>query len=170
MIFDDPSGLSIHISGFTGLEAETPSLANSDEIELTAVWTTTSHLTGNGHNLVVILTDGDDTAKLTFDSFDGKLNMSNDGTDTFIFDPPATNASSPTASQSNDSFVFHTGANGSNTGASWNTGTRDHAGWAHTQQEWSQLAGDMNSAVAADIASHAESHWHYALHSAEHLH
>ncbi len=128
--------------------------------------------TGHGANEIFTTlqdTTGNDQRRFHQD-LAGTLAVTDLETARIIYDPPATNSSSPSASLGNDSFVFHTGANGGNTGTSWDAGTNDHADWAHTHQEWSQLAGDMNGAVAAEIAQHAESHWHYALHGAEHLH
>ena len=117
------------------------------------------------------ISDGTTTAKLTFVDFTGTFQFASDGSSgTLIYDPPAANSSSLSASPGNDSFMFHTGTNGGNTGASWGAGTNDHTDWAHTHQEWSQLASDMSGAVAAEIAQHAKSHWHYALHGVEHLH
>jgi len=166
LILNDPSQFTGDIKDFSGAGA-----GSSDEIELAnATYTKYTERSSHGE-LTLTLKDGHATvATLTFVDVGGALDISRDGTNIYITDPPATNASSPSASQANDSFVFHTGANGANTGALWDAGTNDHTDWAHTHQDWSQLAGDMNNAVAAEIAQHAESHWHYALHGAEHLH
>ena len=102
---DAAAGADLNISGFTGT---TPDPGHSDEIELTGAWTTTSSLTGTGGNLVVNLTDGSETATLTFDNFNETLHISNNGTDTFIFDPPA-KSPSVSVSPDNDMFIFHPG-------------------------------------------------------------
>ena len=99
---DAAAGADLNISGFTGTA---PDPAHSDAIELAGAWTTTSSLAGTGGNLVLNLTDGSATATLTFDNFSGTLDISNNGADTFIFDPPA---KSPGTSflPHNDTFVF----------------------------------------------------------------
>jgi len=102
---DAAAGADLNISGFTGT---TPDPAHSDEIELAGAWTTTSSLAGTGGNLVVNLTDGSETATLTFDNFSETLDISNNGADTFIFDPPA-KSSGASVSADNDTFVFHPG-------------------------------------------------------------
>ncbi|MDE2283115.1 MAG: hypothetical protein KGK33_00680 [Hyphomicrobiales bacterium] len=174
LIIDDGAGFSGKIAGFTGTAADSPSLATTDEIDVTNIDYTSDSFTEHYNSVTGVLkiSDGTTTAKLTFVDFTGTFQFATDGSNgTLIFDPPAANSASPSASQANDSFVFNTNANSGNTGASWDAGAHDHTDWAHTQREWSQIAGDMNGAPAApEIAQHAESHWHYALHSAEHLH
>jgi FecR-like protein len=96
VIFDNPNGLNATVNGFTGTESATPSLANTDEIDLAGVWTVESE-TPSGGNLVVELQDGTQVATLTFDGFTGTLNIGSDGSGgTLITDPPAASHPSPT--------------------------------------------------------------------------
>ncbi|MBV1698201.1 MAG: hypothetical protein KGQ47_07590, partial [Hyphomicrobiales bacterium] len=160
LIIDDGAGFSGKIAGFTGTAADSPSLATTDEIDVTNIDYTSDSFTEHYNSVTGVLkiSDGTTTAKLTFVDFTGTFQFATDGSNgTLIFDPPAANSASPSASQANDSFVFNTNANSGNTGASWDAGAHDHTDWAHTQREWSQIAGDMNGAPAApEIAQHAE--------------
>jgi hypothetical protein len=91
---------------------------NSDEVDLvdfkdgTIKKETTS---GSGANETVTLKledSNDATITLTFKDPNGTLAVEHTGNDTIIYDPPATNASSPSVSTGgpgNDTFFFHPG-------------------------------------------------------------
>jgi FecR protein len=174
LIVDDAPGFAGKIVGFTGTAADTPSLATTDEIDITDINFLSDSFSEHYNSMTGVLkiSDGTTVAKLTFVDFTGTFQFATDGSNgTLIYDPPATNSASPSASFGADTFVFHPNADSGNNSASWDAGALNHAGWAHTQQEWSELAGDANGAAVAEFAQqHADSHWHYALHSAAHLH
>jgi len=130
VIFDHPNGLDAAVDGFTGTDSASPSLANTDEIDLAGTWTTESPLTGSGGDLVVDLTDGHgDTVALTFDDFSGTLKIGSDGSGgTLITDPPSSGGASGADNGAtiqaglnlgNDNFVFHPGM-GADTIANFN--------------------------------------------------
>jgi hypothetical protein len=163
---------SIEIMGFTGTA---PDSGDSDEIELSGAWTTQSTLTGNGGNLAVALTNGNETITLTFDGFNGSLNVSNNGTDTFIFDPPATNSPNGSVSVGDDHFVFHPHLGAA---APDETGGHDQFAWA-AGEDWSALIGSTLSDTLFEGAHYADgeaggsssaAYWHHALQNAVHLH
>jgi hypothetical protein len=60
----------------------------------------------------LVLKDAHETATFHFPDFDGTLQVNTNGSDTFITDPPARNASTPSVSvggPGNDNFVFAPG-------------------------------------------------------------
>lgn len=176
---DSPSTFTGQIAGFTGTAADA---ADSDEVELTGVWTTTSDLTGTGGNLVVNLTEGSKTATLTFADFSGTLNISNNGSETFIFDPPATNSGAPVSigGPGNDNFIFHPslGADSGNSHALDDAAELERLSAAQAQH-WSPLIGNDAHADAIEFVHHSDgtmppdsnaAHWHLAMHNAVNLH
>jgi hypothetical protein len=94
------------------------------------------------------------------------LNISNNGTDTFIFDP-AENSSSQSVTVGNDHFVFNPnfGGNGAPSIAP------EQLMSAH-EVDWSALVTDTQDAGAAELAHHfdAAAHRHVAAQRAFHLH
>jgi hypothetical protein len=152
-----PAGADFNISGFTGSAANA---GQSDEIELTGVWHIESETTGSTVTLDLQNASGQ-TVTLAFDDLSPRsLAVSNNGTDTFIYDPPGTGRS-PAAPNTNsgsvsiggagnDSFVFHPGM-GAETISNFNpqadTIELDH--FANVQN-LQQLAADITSNAHGD--------------------
>ncbi len=100
LVIGDPKHFSGTISGFAGTESATPSLANSDEIDLVGVDYTSEEFSEHYKSSTGVLTvsDGTHTAKLTFVGFTGTFQFESDGSGgTLIFDPPAADKSSALA-------------------------------------------------------------------------
>ena len=89
LVLADPSAFLGQISGFTGTA---PDAAHSDVVDLEGfnyAATTFSEASSNG-NVVLTAVDGSNVTRLTFDNFDGTLNLASDGNGgTLITDPPA---------------------------------------------------------------------------------
>ena len=100
---DAPAGADLNISGFAGTS---PDAGHSDEVQLAGVWSIQSETTTSGGNVVLDLQSGDETVALWFESPGGALNVSNDGTNTYVFDPPAKPVGA-IVSPDSDTFVFH---------------------------------------------------------------
>ena len=175
VVLGDPTnGQNVTVNGFTGTA---PNLTDSDSIDLTGTWTVESE-TSSGANTVLALKDGSATVTLTFDDFNGTLNVASDGNGgTLITDPPATNQASPSVSiggPGNDNFVFHPGI-GADTGHFDPPAAATEYGQftSPVEQHWllqiKQDAiegvhiGDANTPPDLDAT-----HWH-ALHDAYHL-
>jgi hypothetical protein len=166
LVIDHPDTFTGLIAGFTGTA---PDAAHSDVIDLAGINYNSGSFTEsyNSRTDVLAVSDGTNSASLTFVDFTGTFKFGSDGNGgTDVFDPPANSSTTPVA-VGHDNFVFHSNPNG-NAGAGDN-GAHDHAAWAHSE-EWSALAAATQEAETVDIAQPAESHWHHALHNATHLH
>ncbi len=166
-----------HIIGFAGTA---PDATHSDEIDLTGFSETSYSESPSSGNLTLTLRDAEGaTAKLTFDNFSGTLNVSTNGTDTFIFDPPATGASSPSVSiggPGNDNFIFHSGL-GADTGVfKSQNGAPEFGHFTAAQiQQWSSFISHDAQDAIVDFVHHGDSvassaFWHAALHGTSQLH
>ena len=161
--------LSGAIHDFTGTAANA---AQSDVIDVAGVNFNSGHFSDsyNAATGVLTVSDGANSASLTFDNFTGTFKFASDGSGgTDIYDPPATNSSSPSASVTNDSFTFHhhdgAGAGNSDPPA----GPHDFGQFTATEiQQW--LAGDQPAGAPVDVAAHIDAHWHHALQNSVHLH
>jgi hypothetical protein len=118
LVLGDAKDFTGTISGFGGQQADSPSLSNTDEIDLVGISPedTFSQRWINDHTDLVLTVkkDGHTVATLTFDNFDGSLAFTSDHNGgTLITDPPAASAStSPSVSiggAGNDTFMFHPG-------------------------------------------------------------
>jgi probable HAF family extracellular repeat protein len=96
LVLDQPENFTGQISGFTGTA---PDAAHSDVIDLAGINFNSaafseSYNTSTG---VLTVTDGTDSASLTFDNFNATLEFASDGNGgTDIFDPPAAPAGQAT--------------------------------------------------------------------------
>jgi hypothetical protein len=153
---DAPAGANLVVSGFTGTAANA---AQSDEVELSGVWSVQSEATtDSGSNVVLDLQNGNQTVSLTFDNLSASnLVVSNDESDTFIFDPPAGSMSSNSLSQhasiggpGGDTFLFHPGM-GTETISNFNPRV-DNIELDHfaNVQNMRQLAADITSNAHGD--------------------
>jgi len=177
LVLGDPTnGQNVTVNGFTGIA---PNLTNSDGIDLAGTWTVESE-TSSGGNTVLALKDGTATVTLTFDDFNGTLNVASDGNGgTLITDPPATGQLGPLASvggPGNDNFVFHPGL-GADTGHFDPPADTVEYGQftSPVEQHWmSLIKGDAiefvhigDAIMPLDLDA---THWHLMLHNAFHLH
>ena len=177
---DAPAGANLNISGFTG---SAPNPMQSDEIQLAGVWTQQSE-TMSGSNVVLDLqnqNNSSQTLTLTFDDLSpSNLSISNDGTDTFIFDPPGNANSSGSVSIggfANDAFLFHPGGDPI---SDWHpqSDPTDHVNGStgHNTQGLEPLiaaechAGDAAVDLGYNIAGETAAQWHAHLASLAHLH
>ena len=90
LVLDQPNTFNGHISGFTGTA---PDPAHSDTIDLVGVNYNSAQFseTYNASTGLLTVTDGNNSARLTLDKFDGTLNFASDGNGgTLITDPPKT--------------------------------------------------------------------------------
>ena len=112
LVLDNASGFSGQIAGFTGTAPDT---AHSDAIDLVGINFDSSNFseTYDASMGVLTVTDGSQSASLTFVDFNGTFKFASDGHGgTLITDPPATSCSATSVSVGgcgNDSFVFHPG-------------------------------------------------------------
>jgi hypothetical protein len=176
LVLGDPTnGQNLTVNGFTGTA---PNLTDSDSIDLAGTWTVESE-TSSGGNTVLALKDGTATVTLTFDDFNGTLNVASDGNGgTLITDPPATNQASPSVSiggPGNDNFVFHPGI-GADTGHFDPPAAATEYGQftSPAEQHWlSQIKQDaiegVHATEAGTLPDSDVAHWHLALHDAYHL-
>ncbi len=120
---------------------------------------------------VLTVSDGTDSASLTFFDFTGTFKFAPDGDGgTDIFDPPANSSATP-VSIGNDHFFFHPTLGGE-TGNSRTLdagATQDHFTWAN-EEDRSMLVADTQSGATVDVTAHTDAHWHHALQNAVHLH
>ena len=176
LVLGDPTnGQNVTVNGFTGTA---PNLTDSDSIDLAGAWTVESE-TSSGGNTVLALKDGTATVTLTFDDFNGTLNVASDGNGgTLITDPPATSQASPSVSiggPGNDNFVFHPGLGADAGNFHQQADPTEFAQFTSpVEQHWlSQIKEDAVECVHVGEANtptelHA-THWH-ALHNAFNLH
>ena len=89
LVLDNPESFTGHIENFTGTA---PDAAHSDVIDLVGINYDSGHFSEsyNASTGVLTLSDGTDTANLTFDNFKATFEFASDGKGgTDIFDPPA---------------------------------------------------------------------------------
>ncbi len=173
-----PSTFTGEIAGFTGTAADA---SDSDIVDLAGINYNSSGFSENYNSTtgVLTVTDGTNSASLTFIDFTGTFKFASDdsgGTD--IFDPPAANSSNAAVSAAHDNFVFHpelgAGVAAANPGEGGAFDSHVHA----QLEEWSSIIGaathDDASAAFADHTDGAggaginAAHWQ-ALHHATHL-
>ena len=97
LVLADPEAFSGQIVGFTGTA---PDAANSDTIDLVGINYDSTNFaeTYNATTGLFTVTDGTNSASITFDDFNATLDFASDGNGgTLITDPPATNSSATTA-------------------------------------------------------------------------
>jgi hypothetical protein len=176
LVLGEPTnGQNVTVNSFTGTA---PNLTDSDSIDLAGAWTVESE-TSSGGNTVLALKDGTATVTLTFDDFNGTLNVASDGHGgTLITDPPATSQASPSVSiggPGNDNFVFHPGLGADAGNFHQQADPTEFAQFTSpVEQHWlSQIKEDAVECVHVGEANtptelHA-THWH-ALHNAFNLH
>ena len=110
LVLDNASSFTGQISGFGGTA---PDIAHSDAIDLVGINYDSAAFseTYNASTGILTVTDGSNSASLTFVNFDQTFSFASDGHGgTLITDPPATGSSSASASicgTGNDTFVFH---------------------------------------------------------------
>ncbi|MGB7099071.1 MAG: hypothetical protein WBD95_09925, partial [Xanthobacteraceae bacterium] len=103
-----PSTLTGEIAGFTGTA---PNASDSDVINLARINYNSPAFSENYDSTTGVLsvTDGTNSASLSFVGFTGTFQFASDGSGgTDIFDPPA-KSSGASVSPDNDTFVFHPG-------------------------------------------------------------
>jgi hypothetical protein len=104
LFLNDPEGFSGQIEGFTGTA---PDAAHSDTIDLVGINYNSGQFaeTYNSASGLLTVTDGTNTANITFDNFDAKLDFASDGNGgTLITDPPASGSSGAAASTPTDDW------------------------------------------------------------------
>jgi hypothetical protein len=183
LVLDQPETFAGRISGFTGTAANANS---SDVIDLAGINYNSGDFSDsyNSTTGVLTVTDGTNTASLTFVDFTGTFKFASDGSGgTDIFDPPATHSFSPPVSiggAGNDNFIFHPSL-GADTG---NSNSLDDATelerFTSAQvQHWSPLISNATHDDVIDFVHHSDgitppdlnaAHWHLAVQSAVHLH
>jgi hypothetical protein len=97
LVLDQPGSFTGQIEGFTGTAANA---AHSDVIDLAGINYDSGHFSEsyNASTGVLAVSDGTDSANLTFDNFSGTLQFASDGNGgTDIFDPPSTGSNGATA-------------------------------------------------------------------------
>ena len=102
LVLADPEAFSGQIVGFTGTA---PDAANSDTIDLVGINYDSPNFaeTYNATTGLLTVTDGTNSASMTFDNFNATLDFASDGDGgTLITDPPATGSSGATANASLD--------------------------------------------------------------------
>jgi hypothetical protein len=112
LVIDQPNTFSGQIENFTGTA---PNAADSDVIDLVGINYNSGDFTYsyNATTGVLTVSDGTNTATLTFVNFTGTFQFASDGDGgTDVFDPPAANSSSSSNSinQDQDHFIFHPGS------------------------------------------------------------
>ena len=108
LVLDDPESFGGMIQGFKGTA---PDAAHSDVIDLVGINYNSGDFsdTYNSATGVLTVTDGTNSASLTFVDFTGTFLFASDGSGgTDIFDPPV-KSSGASVSPDNDTFVFHSG-------------------------------------------------------------
>ena len=98
LVLNDPEGFTGHIIGFTGTA---PDAAHSDTVDLVGIDFNSAHFsdTFNSSSGLLTVTDGTNTAHITFDDFNATLDFASDGNGgTLITDPPASSPSGDTTS------------------------------------------------------------------------
>ena len=146
------------IEGFTGTAANSNS---SDVIDLAGInYNSASFIESyNSNTGVLTVSDGTNSASLTFLDFTGTFKFASDGNGgTYIYDPPGTVSSSPSSNSGsvsiggagNDTFVFHPGM-GAETINNFNP-QADHIELDHfaNVQNLQQLAADITSNAHGD--------------------
>jgi hypothetical protein len=185
LVLKDAPQFSGDISGFTGTA---PDQSHSDSIDLGDInFNSTGFAESyNAATDVLSVTDGTNTASLTFIDFTGTFKFAADGNGgTEIFDPPAAGSSSPAAfvgGPGNDHFVFAPGI-GAETIANFNphqdTIELDHFANAQSMQELGSLiASDQHGNAVIDLGHHdsitipgmTAADLHAVLQTAVHLH
>ena len=102
LVLNDPEGFTGKIIGFTGTA---PDAAHSDTIDLVGINYGSSQFAElyNSVTGLLTVTDGTNSASITFDDFNATLDFASDGNGgTLITDPPATGSSGTTVSASLD--------------------------------------------------------------------
>jgi hypothetical protein len=158
LIIDQPDTFSGQIENFTGTAPDT---AHSDAIDLVGINYNSGSFTENYNSATGGLTvsDGTNSASLTFLDFTGTFKFASDGNGgTDIYDPPSTVPSSPSSNSGavsiggtgNDTFVFHPGM-GAETINNFNP-QADHIELDHfaNVQNLQQLAADITSNAHGD--------------------
>ncbi|HMK70186.1 MAG TPA: hypothetical protein VK442_04360, partial [Xanthobacteraceae bacterium] len=181
LVLGEPTnGQNVTVNGFIGTA---PNLTDSDGIDLAGTWTVESE-TSSGGNTVLALKNGTATVTLTFDDFNGTLNVASDGNGgTLITDPPATQSCSSQVSigcPGNDNFIFHPslGADPSGYNAPDDAAELEHLTSAQAQR-WSAIVGYGPHEDVIDFVHHGDTltsadlnpaPWHQALQYGLHLH
>jgi Bacterial Ig-like domain len=181
---DAPGSFAATIAGFTGTQADA---AHSDVIDLAGINQTSANFHETYAGGVLTVTDGTNTAELTFSNFTSSFKFVSDGNGgTLIFDPPASTA--PKVSAVTDAsiepghnFVFRPGLGAENAG-SFNSG-RDAFDLSHfagppAAMQWAQIAVPEDQTHAPFDPAHdygtstgiTPQHLHAVLTSSVHLH
>ncbi len=181
---DAPGSFAATIAGFTGTQADA---AHSDVIDLAGINETSANFHETYAGGVLTVTDGTNTAELTFSNFTSSFKFASDGNGgTLIFDPPASAA--PKAPAVTDAsiepghnFVFRPGLGAENAG-NFNSG-RDTFDLSHfagppAAMQWAQIAVPEDQTHAPFDPAHdygtstgiTPQHLHAVLTSSVHLH
>jgi len=102
LVLNDPEGFTGQIAGFTGTA---PDAAHSDTIDLVGINYNSAQFaeTYNSAMGLLTVTDGVNTATITFDDFNATLDFASDGNSgTLITDPPATGSPHITTNAATD--------------------------------------------------------------------
>jgi hypothetical protein len=102
LVLNDPEGFTGQIIGFTGTA---PDAVHSDTIDLVGINYDSSGFAESYNSTTGLLTvtDGINTARITFDDFNATLDFLSDGNGgTVVTDPPASNSSNTTVSATFD--------------------------------------------------------------------
>ncbi len=157
LVLDDPESFGGLIQGFKGTA---PDAAHSDVIDLVGINYNSGDFsdTYNSATGVLTVSDGADSASLTFVDFTGAFQFASDGAAAPIyFDPPA-KSSGASVSPGNDAFVFHPGM-GAETTTNFNAKT-DTIGLDHFAniESVQQLASHITTDVQGDAVIALDHH------------
>jgi hypothetical protein len=166
LVLDNPESFTGHIENFTGTA---PDAAHSDVIDLVGINYDSGHFSEsyNASTGVLTLSDGTDTASLTFDDFKATFEFASDGKGgTDIYDPTAQNSgNSPGQSQAAHGMDFShdqiawtqngtpASANGSANNAPSNNGSAAIAGNDHFVFQPVNSSGPDHDAAASQPPS-----------------
>ena len=182
LVLNQPETFVGQIAGFTGTA---PDAAHSDVIDLAGINYNSGGFSDTYNSTIGVLTvtDGTNTASLTFVNFAGSFKFASDGQGgTDIFDPPANSSGAPVSigGPGNDNFIFHPslGANAGNSNGPDDAAELERLSAAQAQH-WSPLIGSDAHNDAIEFVHHSDStmlpdsnaaHWHLAMHNAVNLH
>ncbi|WP_213737477.1 autotransporter-associated beta strand repeat-containing protein [Bradyrhizobium sp. dw_411] len=180
---DAPGSFAATIAGFTGTQADA---AHSDVIDLAGINETSANFHESYAGGVLTVTDGINTAELTFSNFNSSFKFASDGNGgTLIFDPPASAApNAPAASDApaepGHNFVFRPGLGAQGPGGSdFGRDTFDLSHFINPPAaQWAQLPVHEDQSHATfdpahdygTIAGTTPQHLHAFFTSGVHLH
>jgi hypothetical protein len=181
---DAPGSFAATIAGFTGTQADA---AHSDVIDLAGINETSANFHETYAGGVLTVTDGTNTAELTFSNFTSSFKFASDGNGgTLIYDPPVSAAPNAPATvgtpvEPGHNFVFKPGLGAEGSGrfdSGRDTFDLNHFVNPPPATQWMQLVVPEDHGHATIESGHAEGtvpgitpqHLHAVLTSGVHLH